>query len=195
MGSRKYVATCGLALAASIGLIAGCGEQVPAPTKFSEYTSKDAAFSCVYPADWEMEQGARSDNSYSWARFTKGSAKIKISADATGSTMGDIAKAGPGDPNAKAEMAVRSVHDYQKRSISEEYSNYKERDPAPIKNERLGDGFQSDFGADGGFGVRLRGTRTTFLTNNRRVSIMCECPLPNWKLLKPAFEKVVASVH
>jgi hypothetical protein len=184
-----------LALGFCMALAGGCGEQVAAPTKFAEYTSKDGAFSCTYPADWEMEQGARADNSYSWVKFTKGPALFKITADAGGSTMGDIAKAGPGNTDEKEENAVASVHEMQKRSIAEEYTNYKEKPPRTVKSPALGPGVQSEFYADGGFGVRLFGTRTTFLSNNRRISILCQCPLPTWRVLKPAFDKVVESVR
>ncbi|HEV3121803.1 MAG TPA: hypothetical protein VGY53_07870 [Isosphaeraceae bacterium] len=182
-------------LGCCMALITGCTEQVAAPTKFADYAAKDGAFSCIYPADWTKEEGARADNSYSWVKFTKGSAQIKISADAGGSVLGDIEKAGPGNADEKEENTVARVHETQERSTAEEYTSYREKTPRPVKNTSLGPGAQSDFTADGGFGIRLRGTRTTFLANNRRISILCQSPLPNWRVLKPAFDKVIDSVH
>jgi hypothetical protein len=178
-----------------LALGTGCGEQVPAPTMFAGYTAKDGAFTCTYPADWEVEQGARTDNTLSWVKFTKGPAQIKITADVGGSLVGDIAKAGGGKPDEKEANAVASAHDLQKPSIAADYTDYKEHQTSPIKNPSLGAGVQSDFAAAGGFGVRLRGTRTTFLSNNRRISVLCQCPLPTWRVLKPAFDKVIESVR
>src|SRR5262245_50853287 len=77
------VAACALIL---LSQLTGCSpERAVAPTAFVSFSDKEGAFTCKYPEGWEKESGGRSD--YSWAKFTKGSAQIMISADVTGSLL------------------------------------------------------------------------------------------------------------
>lgn len=172
----------------------GCGGSVAAPKKFTKYSAKDGAFSCMAPFGWEKEEGARSDNMYSWVRFTKGSAKIQIRADVGGSLISDIARAGQhGDEGENRALIATHDDDRHKKMVAEEYSDYKEKASKKITTA-MGEGRQSDFIASGGFGSTLRGTRSTVLTNQRRIEIICECADSNYKALRPAFSKVIKSV-
>lgn len=179
-----------------VGVLAGggCGGAVAAPKKFKKYTAKDGAFSCLAPSGWEKEEGARADNMYSWVRFTKGSAKIQVRADVGGSLVSDIAKAGQQGDEGE-DRALKAVHDDErhKKMVAEDYSDYKEKPSKKIKTA-MGEGRQSEFIASGGIGSTLRGTRSTVLTNQRRIEIICECAESNYKTLRPAFSKVIASV-
>ena len=151
------------------------------------FAVKDGAFAMRHPAGWEVETGARPDNSYSWARFTKGSAKIQVFADVAGSLM-----AGPtssdheeGSPTAP----VHGAHERYKRNASELYSDYRESEPASFKGAGLGEGRIATFTASSGgvFGSKLRGLRVTLLTNDRRISILCEAPPKEFEKLKATF--------
>jgi hypothetical protein len=183
-------------LIAGLSSLAGCSEPVSAPTKFDPYKSQDSAFSCTYPDGWTMEQGAHGDNSDSWAKFTKGSAEIRVRADVGGSLMGDIAKASAfGSSKLGEQNALATVHSDQKPLIAQEYSSYKEAAARTIKTPSFAIGRQSDFTADTFLGTHLQGIRTTFMAPNRRVSIVCTCASDNWKALEPAFRKVVEGVR
>ena len=91
---RNRLKTSGIAfgLFAVSLVIAGCEGPVPAPTTFKQFLAKDGSFSCDYPADWDVEGGGRSDNTYAWGKFSQGGALIKVTADVTGSLMADIQK-------------------------------------------------------------------------------------------------------
>lgn len=151
------------------------------------YRAKDGAFRLRHPSGWEEEDGSRADNSYSWVRYTKGSAKIKVSADVAGSLT-----SGPNssDYEEGSPMApVHGAHERYKRNVSEDYSDYKESEPAPFKGSGLGEGRISTFTASGGgvFGSKISGIRVTLLTNDRRITILCEGPPKEFEKLKATF--------
>jgi len=173
--------------------MSGCSSKVPAPKSFKKFNATDGSFSCLYPADWEVEGGAAKDNSFGWGRFTMGSAQIKVSADLAGSLMGDIAKAGQSTLGEAAESPVASVHNFGRKKMNDDFDDYKEK-KAKVITAELGEGRQSDFTAAGSLGAKIRGSRTTLLSNDRLIKIICQCPQSEWKTLKPAFEKVVKSV-
>jgi predicted DNA-binding WGR domain protein len=151
------------------------------------FGAKDNAFALRYPAGWEMEDGARPDNSYSWVRLTRGSAKIQVFADVAGSLT-----SGPnsGQYEEGSPMApVHGAHERYKRTASELYPDYKESEPAPFQGSGMGEGRVATFTASGGgmFGSKLSGLRVTLLTNDRRISILCEAPPKEFEKLKPTF--------
>jgi predicted DNA-binding WGR domain protein len=152
-----------------------------------QFAVKDGAFALRHPAGWEMETGSRPDNSYSWVRFTKGSAKIQVFADVAGSlTSGpNSSDHEEGSPTAP----VHGAHERYKRTGSELYSDYLESEPTVFKGSALGEGRIATFTASSGgvFGSKLRGFRVTLLTNDRRISILCEAPPKEFEKLKSTF--------
>jgi len=66
---------------------------------------------------------------------------------------------------------------------------YREGEPATFKGSTLGEGRIAGFTASGGgvFGSKIRGLRVTLLTNDRRISILCEAPAALFEKLKPTF--------
>jgi hypothetical protein len=191
-GKRAWLAA---ALAATAMLGSGCGaERVPAVKKWGEYHGKDGQFSCQYPKTWEATGGGSSGHGYSWAKFKRGGALIEIRADFKGSIMGDIGKSfGGGDQDAE-KRALLNLHEMGKKEIGEEeFSGYKEKKPVEFQ-AGFGDGYKSEFTAAGSFGGKTHGYRATTLSNDRRITVLCTCPESNWKTLKPAFDKVIASV-
>ena len=160
-----------------------------------ELLPKDGAFKVRHPAGWTPDTGSRPDNTYSWASFTKGSAKIQVYADITGSLMSGSDSAGQHEEGS--ELApVHRAHELYKKTASEEYSDYNESKPSLFKGSKLGEGRIAAFTASGGglFGSKIRGYRVTLLTNDRRVSILCHCPEADFKKLSPTFLAVCRSL-
>jgi Lipocalin-like domain len=161
----------------------------------TEFTPKDGAFKVRYPGDWDKETGSRPDNTYSWVRFTKGSAKIQVFADVTGSLMSGSDHAGQHEEGSSS-APVHRAHELYKKTASEEYSDYKESEPTLFKSSRMGEGRIATFTASGGglFGSKLRGYRVTFLTTNRRITVLCSCPDGEFTKLKPTLLAVCRSI-
>jgi hypothetical protein len=159
-----------------------------------EFSPKDGAFRLRHPPGWKSDTGSRPDNSYSWATFTKGTAKIRVTADLQGSLISGSDSA-PQVEEGSAMKPVHRAHEHHKRAVSEEYSNYNESEPALFKGSQLGEGRIATFTATSGLlGSKIRGYRTTLLTNDRRVTILCECPAKDFEALKPTFLAVCRSL-
>jgi hypothetical protein len=160
-----------------------------------EFAPKDTAFRLRHPAGWEVETGSRPDNSYSWANITKGSAKILVSADVQGSLISGSDTAGQfeeGSPLAP----VHRAHEHHLKAVASGYSDYKESDPTLFKGAGLGEGRIAVYNAteSGLLGGKLRGYRVTLLTNDRRITLLCECPPGEFEKFKPTFLAVCRSV-
>jgi predicted DNA-binding WGR domain protein len=160
------------------------------------FSPKDGAFKLRHPSGWEVETGSRPDNTYSWARFTKGSAKIQVFADVAGSLMSGSDSARGNIEEGSEAAPVHGAHTRYKKTASEEFSDYKESEPTLFKGSALGEGRVSTFTASGGglFGSKLRGYRVTLLTNDRRVTLLCSCPDGEFEKLKPTLLAVCRSV-
>ena len=158
------------------------------------FSPKDGAFKIRPPKGWETETGSRPDNLYSWARFTHDSAKIQVFADATGSLMSG-SNVGQNYPEGSELAPVHNAHMLYKKTISEEYSDYNESAPTLFKGAGLGEGRIAAFTASTGglFGSKVRGYRVTLLTNDRRITVLCECPPGDFAGLKPLFLAVARS--
>jgi predicted DNA-binding WGR domain protein len=158
-----------------------------------EFAPKDTAFRLRYPKGWTPETGSRPDNTYSWATFTQGSAKIQVLADIKGSLLA-------GSPNANyeegSELApVHGAHEQYRKTAAEEFSDYKESEPTLFKGAGLGEGRIGLFNASTGMlGSKVRGYRVTLLTNDRRVTVLCQAPVGEFEKLKPTFLAVARSL-
>ena len=159
-----------------------------------DFLSKDGAFRLRRPVSWEVESGSRPDNTYSWARFTQGSAKVQVFADIAGSLM---AGSNQSQHEEGSDLApVHNAHELYAKKAAEEYSNYNESAPTLFKGSPLGEGRAATFTASGGglFGSKLRGLRVTFLTNDRRISVLCEAPAGEFDKLRPTFLAMARSL-
>jgi len=159
-----------------------------------EFAPKDGAFHLRYPKGWETETGSRPDNTWSWAKFTKGSAQIHVIADIAGSLMTGNANA---EHEEGSELApVHRAHELYKKHAAEEYSDYQEGKPTLFKGAGLGEGRIAAFSASTGgiLGSKVRGYRVTLLTNDRRVTVLCHCPVAELGKLKPTFLAVCRSL-
>ncbi len=175
--------------------LAGCGGAVPAPTAYVPFVDKGAQFICDSPQGWEVDAGGKPDSPNSFARFTRGAARISIISDLAGSLFGDMARASGAMLGGEAEHPSAKVHEMGIRRLKEEFPNYQEREPKVVKSAGLGEGRRSTFIADQSLGGKVYGYRATFLGSDRRIEVLCTCPATNWKVLKPAFEKVIESLR
>jgi hypothetical protein len=182
-----------------LGVGFGCGAKIETPTNFERWNDKDAAFAIDYPAGWAASGGGK--NGVKWAEFSKGSAVIKLDFDTASSIVGDIAGAASGgnvvgnvegdeDPNRR--VPVDTSHEFNKQKTELLYTNYKEKDAVKYRCG-LGDARKSEFKSSSLTG-EIRGYRSTALTINNGVIIICECPKEQWLRLRPAFDHVLESV-
>ncbi|CAN5859618.1 hypothetical protein BH23PLA1_BH23PLA1_34380 [soil metagenome] len=189
-GLRACVAL-GLPMVLTV-IVSGCSSQVPAPTSYTAFTSKDGAFRIQYPEGWKAESGSRPDNTYSWARFTQGPAAVRVIADVSGSLMADVSRAFGGDDDDEFPP-VLAAHESKTRIIADDFGDYHEGKSILI-DTAMGKSCVCEFEANGSMGVRLRGYRVTMLSRDRRITVLTYCPLKQWNRLKPAFEEVFLSV-
>jgi hypothetical protein len=192
--------TLGRTAAAVIGfvglaVVGGCGGAVPAPTAFNTYLDTGGKFVCDAPKGWEQTGGGKPESPNSWAKFTSGGAEIAVSSDLAGSLFGDIAKSSGADGGQGSEPPVARIHPMGERRMKEDYKNYKEREPKPFQSKGLGEGRRSTFTAEQTLGGKVFGYRATLLGGDRRIEIVTTCSASNWQTLKPAFEKIIASVR
>jgi len=196
----RHVAGWTIAVAAAGLLVplAGCGGKVVVPESYTTYHAKDGSFSIDYPEGWEAAGGGKG---HYWAKFTSGSAEIRVETNVSGSLIGDIAGSGMGDmlgmDLSQEEMddlsPVAKVHEFEKEQVAESLSGYEEKKPETVRSG-LGDTRKAEFTASGSFGGTLKGYRATALSRDRRVRVMCKCSEDDFEALKPAFEKVIESL-
>jgi hypothetical protein len=161
------------------------------------FSPKDGAFKINHPTGWDVETGSRPDNTYSWARFTKGGAKVQVYADVAGSLMsGSDAAFGQEQESGSASAPVHRAHEGY-RDAGEGLNDYRESEPAAFEGSGLGEGRIASWTAsDGGlFGGKLRGYRVTLLTNNRRLTIVCQAPEKEFEKFKPTFLAICRSAN
>ncbi len=175
-------------------LVSGCSGPVAVPDSFTNYKAKDQSFAIDYPEAWDAVGGGQS-GFYS-ARFTSGSASIKVTADMVGSVIGNIM-----DPNSSSSdeevpeelKAIYQVHEMGKEKMAEEFSKFLESPPTPTQTA-FGDSRLSEFTGGGSFGGRMHGYRLTALGVDRRITVVCCCREGDWEALKPAFRRVLATL-
>ncbi len=186
---------CFAAVAMALGwaAVAGCGGGVAMPTSYQNYKAKDDSFAIDYPANWEAVGGGQ--GTYYSARFTSGSASVKVTADVVATALSDIGQSQLATMGGGADlaMAIVTVHNKGKEQMSSEWSNYQEQEPVKVPTA-FGDGRQAEFTASGAFGGKVRGCRLTALSGFRRISVVALCNEGEWTKVKPVFDKMIASL-
>jgi hypothetical protein len=191
------VGRCGLLVTAvALASIAGCGgAPAKAPTAYADYNSPGGTFACQYPEGWEADGGGK--RGLEWAKFTSGSAEIRVDTGVAGSLMGDIAgtlggKTGEEELGPEFEP-VHDVHIAGKDWAEREYSGYKEVGEPAVLEAAVGPARKSEFTASGTFGGGLHGYRSTMLGHDKAVTVICVCPESDWNTLKLAFDHVLGT--
>lgn len=189
-------------------------ERVTKPASLKPYTAKDKSFACIYPDGWKLRDGA-GQSMHSFASFTRGGARIRISTDLSGSLMGDISKSpvdlggiesmpGAGDLGKVAKEQnkppVEKIHtadagDVESFLAGQGFEKFEDGAMQAYQG-KAGDSRYSEFTADGGmFRGKIRGFRTTSLATERRVRVIAYAPEEDWAMLKPFYQKVIVSVE
>ncbi|WP_435010330.1 hypothetical protein P12x_001584 [Tundrisphaera lichenicola] len=196
MGARsRFLLLLATTIAISVlPWLSGCSGDVPTPKAFVGVLDPGGQFGCEVPKGWQVDKGGKADSPNSFVKCTQGNVEVKIVADFAGSLFGDMARASGNGLGEDAEPPVARVHPMGERQMKEEFSSYEERDPKPVQ-AKLGEGRRSTFIASGPIGGKIYGYRATYLSGDRRISVVCNCPATNWKALKPAFEHVINSLH
>ena len=193
MAIQKMVNARALFSATAIVCLAGCGGSVVIPSSYDNYNSKEGTFALDYPAGWEADGGGK--RGPVWAKFTSGSAQIRVNATTTASLIGDISSGGGLGGDADPEFApVQSAHEFNQMTAQEDFGGYKEDGPPQPFRCKLGDARISEFTASGAFGGQQRGYRMTVLGRDKGVSVTCVCKDSDWAKLEPVYKKVLASV-
>ncbi|MDH3717711.1 MAG: hypothetical protein OES79_06265 [Planctomycetota bacterium] len=180
--------------------LAGCGQPATAPTVFTVCNSLKGTFQNEFPDGWEISQGGKTGMAPEWCKATLGSAEIKVSADLTGSLLGDISQAGQNmlgefAPEGPEDEPVAELHEMGREAIEKVLNSYQEVGGTEVISCQLGPARKSEFTAAGAFGGALHGYRVTVLGRDKRVVMICRCAESDWATLQPAFDRVLASLQ
>jgi hypothetical protein len=175
--------------------LCGCSSPASVPQSYKPYNCKDGTFSIQYPDKWEAQGGGK--GTYAWAKFTSGNAEILVNTSVASSLIGDIASAGTmasgmdgaSDPSREP---VAKVHEMEREGFEED-EGVKEKPPVVIQT-KMNDGRKSEFTGSKTFGGAIHGYRTTVLGHDYRLRVVCTCSQAQWKVLQPAFDKVIESL-
>jgi hypothetical protein len=208
-GSRRVGLFVGLGLVVAVSIIlvlilrATKPKLVPAPTAFVSFPAPDQSFVVDQPVGWDSTAagaGAVTSN----AVFTSGPAKISIGSDLAGSLWGDMAQAQNNQIENMSSLAgvqaaappppIDKVHMMGEQEVANQYASYAEQPMETIEG-KIGEGRISEFTGNGGaFVGPVHGYRATFLSTERRITIVTVCPQRNWSILAPAFVHEIESV-
>jgi len=199
-------------------------ERAKAPTSFAAFVTEDKSFACDAPEGWKRRTGSsqairtfavftsgqaeididadlqgslHADILRSSQQMGGGS--VGGLGDEFGGGMGgggEIPGAGAlGGPQGDARKPpIQILHEAGRGEMAEEHAGYEETEGQPIQSA-LGEGRTSDFTYKGDFFSKtMKGRRLTILAGDKLVKVVCEAPQRDWEKLKPAFDRVVASL-
>jgi hypothetical protein len=166
-------------------------DKLTAPDSFSAYESPEAVFHLDYPSGWKVSSSGIKGN-YA-VTIEKSSALIQVSESLRGSLIGDIANSGARGDESDERSPVAQVHAVKKQDLADEFNRYEEGKPEFVK-ARFGKVARSEFKASAGLGLRVHGFRATALAGMTSFDVVCQCSERNWEMLRPAFERAIASL-
>ena len=144
---------------------------------------------------WSRGEAGGDGGNAAGVYFKSGAARIDVDGDLTGSLMGDMMRSSNTlFPENRQRPPVEGLHLTGVKRMSERYGDYDEQ-PMQTLQTPLGEGRISEWtGTGGAMAGKLHGYRVTVLGGGRRFTILCRCPQRNWKILEPAFLRVIQSV-
>jgi hypothetical protein len=182
------------ALAGMLSAAGGCGGPAVVPQSFSTYKDPSQFFSIQYPDEWDGNTGSSSNSKIGWAKYTSGDAEIFVSVRPVADLIASIAQTGI-NPLVnlvfEPSKAASKVHWLEKPGPEKE-SGIKEQQALPV-DTNAGKGYWSEYTTTDSDSPE-HGYRATVVIGENRVQICCHCPEAEWQALKPAFDKVIASV-
>jgi hypothetical protein len=165
--------------------------KLTAPDSFSAYESPEAVFRFDRPNGWKVSSSGI--KGHLAVTIEKSSASIQVSESLRGSLIGDIANSGARGDESDERSPVAQVHAVKKREFADEFDRYEESKPEFV-NARFGKVARSEFKASKGLGPRVHGFRATALAGMTSFDVVCQCSEGNWEMLRPAFERAIASL-
>ncbi len=153
-------------------------------TAFERYSTEEKDLGFDYPKGWDVSEYGKQNQRH--IEVKGGSAMITMKENLAGSLVGDIAGALGGGKEVPEELTpVAQVHEMRRPKDS---SSYRE-EPAVSVDTRMGKVRRSAY-TDGS----KRGYRATALMRQTALDVFCECRASDWETLRPAFERVIASL-
>lgn len=167
---------------------------VPAPAAYKPYTALDGSFVCDRPIGWKTKEAGMSGGSRAMVSFSSDKVLIRVESDATKMMIASIGDTNPlaSTPFAKIVPMVQKMHDQDMQQWVNALPNFKEK-PAEPYQSKFGDARVSEWTASKG-NIKLHGYRVTMAGTDRAVSVFCLTPERNWKILEPAFQRIITSV-
>lgn len=204
-GGRRWLwlTLGGLVLAALLGtLYLLTPKPALVPTKFTAYVAPDKSFGCAAPDGWSVtpadkaHQMAGSDSTTGGVLFASGSSSIDITTDTLGTVVAASLMAGNGDAALTGSHAA-ALHKQWRTMVAAPRKGYAETKVADFESA-MGDARLAEWTARGnvlGLGGALHGYRASLAGAGHTAEVVCQCPEGEWEALKPAFQRVLASVH
>ncbi len=167
---------------------------VPAPAAYKPYTALDGSFVCDRPVGWKTKEAGMPGGSRAMVSFSSDKVLVRVEADATKMMIANATETNPlaSTPFAKIVPMVQKMHDQDMQQWVDALPNYKEK-PAEPYQSKFGDARVSEWTASKG-NIKLHGYRVTMAGTDRAVSVFCLTPERNWKILEPAFQRIITSV-
>ena len=162
---------------------------VEAVSDFGTHITKGKTFQVLAPKDagWEMREGAREDGLSGSSRWTNGSAKVLVEADAAGSFMSEGLKLSTKSP-------TQALHEMEVKNMSEKFGNYEE-EPSKSYMGAFGETWYCEFTGSGGLrDGKVRGLRALTRSGENRIRFTATCRESDWEKLKPGFEKMLGGL-
>jgi hypothetical protein len=189
--NRKWVVWATWCMVLMFG---GCGGRTVVPTSYNSFSDDQKMFKIQYPAGWDCDSGGSTD--FSRVNFSSGNTMIEVQAEpVTKALLSEIAQTGvlpvsSGDPTNS--FSAQKAHWLEKPKFEEQNSVKEEK--AVTAETKLGNGVKSEFTGTYSFGGDFRGYRATSMNTDKRIRVVCQCPVEEWESLKPVFDLVIASV-
>jgi hypothetical protein len=152
-------------------------------TAWERHCTEENEFGFDYPAGWyAREYGTRGKRE---VEVKGGAATITVKENIVGSLVGDITNAlNKGEPVDDERSPVAKVHEMRRPDSS----GHRE-EPAVTVATKFGKARRSSYTQGSS-----RGYRATVLMRQTALDVYCECPASDWETLRPAFERVIASL-
>ena len=174
-------------------------KMVPAPASYKAYTALDGSFVCDRPVGWKTKEAGSPGGSRAMVSFESDKVVVEIEADASRlmtASAGDT-NAGNTNPYASTPIAkvmplIDQMHQKDVAQWMDVLPNFQEK-PAEPYTSKFGEARVSEWTASKG-NIKLHGYRVTMAGTDRAISVFCLTPERNWKILQPAFQRIITSI-
>lgn len=169
-------------------------KMVPAPAAYKAYTALDGSFACDRPVGWKTKEAGRPGGTRAMVTFESDKVVVEVESDASKLMTASSNETNPyaATPFAKVMPMVQEMHEKDVQQWMDALPNFKEK-PAEPYESKFGDARVSEWTASKG-NIKLHGYRVTMASTDRQITIFCLTPERNWRILEPAFQRIITSV-